>query len=195
MVKLQSFTRCSTTTRVLPPSVRISVLYSFYDVTMSLEIRPAKLEDVDAASSILLEAANWLAQTGEMRWKPEQFSPEQLEPLVNAGELHLAFQGSQAVGTMYLQLEDQAFWSDVQSAESLFIHKLAVSLNARGTGVAPAFIEFAKLEVQRRGRKYLRLDCRDHAKIRGIYENAGFELGDIGTFFDTIVCRYEIKLD
>jgi GNAT superfamily N-acetyltransferase len=162
---------------------------------MSLEIRPATIEDIDAASSILIEAANWLAQTGEMRWKPEQFSHESLEPLVHSGELYLAFQGTQAVGTMYLQLEDQAFWSDVRSAESLFIHKLAVGLQARGTGVAPALIEFAKLEVRNHRRKYLRLDCRDHAKIRAIYENAGFGLRDIGTFFDTIFCRYEIKLD
>jgi hypothetical protein len=54
---------------------------------MPFKIRPATLEEVDHASRILIDAANWLSQTGEMRWKPEQFSREMLEPLVNAGEL------------------------------------------------------------------------------------------------------------
>jgi GNAT superfamily N-acetyltransferase len=164
-------------------------------LSMSLEIRPATLEELDHASSILIQAANWLAQTGEMRWKPEQFSRELLEPLVHSGELYLAFRDDKPVGTMYLQLEDQTFWSDVPSAQSLFIHKLAVSLDARGTGVCQALIEFAKLEVRRRKRKFLRLDCRDSPKIRAIYENAGFELRDIGEFVGSIFCRYEIKLN
>ena len=162
---------------------------------MSLEIKPATLEELDQASSILIDAANWLAQTGEMRWKPEQFSPALLEPLVHSGELYLAFRDDKAVGTMYLQLEDQTFWSDVPKAESLFIHKLAVSLDARGTGVSQALIEFAKLEMQRRGRKFLRLDCRDDPNIRSIYQNAGFELRDIGEFVGSVFCRYEIKLN
>ncbi len=161
---------------------------------MAFEIRPAILKDIDAASKILIEAANWLAQTGEMRWKPEQFSFDLLEPLVHSGELYLAFRGLQAVGTMYLQLEDQAFWSDVPMGESLFIHKLAVNLDARGLGVSQALIEYAKLEVRRRERKYLRLDCRDHAKIRALYENTSFELRDTAEFLDTTLCRYEIKL-
>lgn len=162
---------------------------------MSLEIRPATLEEIAEATRILVEAATWLAQTGEMRWRPDQFSREMLEPLVESGELYLAFRGEHAVGTMYLQLEDQAFWSDVPAAESLFIHKLAVSLEARGTRVSQALIEFSKLEVLRRGRKYLRLDCRDHTKIRALYENAGFKLRDIGEFFNTMFCRYEIKFN
>ena len=95
---------------------------------------------------------------------------------------------------MYLQLEDQVFWSDVPMAESLFIHKLAVSLEARGTCVAQALLEFAKFEVRRRGRQYLRLDCSKNAKIRAVYEKAGFKLRDIGEFFKMVVCRYEIDL-
>lgn len=162
---------------------------------MAFEIRPARLEDLDDASSILVEAANWLSQTGEMRWKPEQFSHDLLEPLVNSGELYLAVQGSRAVGTMYLQPEDAFFWSDVAASESLFIHKLAVSLEARGTGVSQALIEFAKLEVLYHGRKFLRLDCSDNPKIRALYENAGFELRDIGKYSNTLFCRYEIKLN
>ncbi len=170
-------------------------MHSVYDEFMPFEIRLATLEDLDQASSILIEAAKWLAQTGEMRWKPEQFSRELLEPLVHSGELYLALRAEKAVGTMFLQLEDQFFWSDMPAAESLFIHKLAVDLGARGIGVSQALIKVAKLEVQRRGRKYLRLDCRDNPKIRAIYENAGFVLRDIGLFGDSVFCRYENKLD
>jgi GNAT superfamily N-acetyltransferase len=170
-------------------------MHPVYDDRMAFEIRPASLEDIDAASSILIEAANWLSQSGEMRWKTEQFSPGLLEPLVASGELYLAFLNDKAVGTMYLQLEDQVFWSDVPKAESLFIHKLAVSLEARGTGVSQALIGFAKLEVIRRERKFLRLDCRDTHKIRNLYENAGFELHDIGEYFKTMFCRYQMKID
>ncbi len=129
-----------------------------------------------------------------MRWKPEQFTRSMLEPLVHSGELHLAFQNERAVGTMYLQLEDQFFWSDVPPSESLFIHKVAVSVEARGTGVSQALIEFAKLEVRRLKRQYLRLDCRDNPKIRALYENARFSLRDIGMFGDSIFCRYEIQV-
>ena len=160
---------------------------------VNLEIRPATFEEIPKAIRILVEASLWLEQAGEMRWKPEQFTQATLEPLVHSGELHLAFCSGTAVGTMYLQLEDQIFWSDVPPAESLFIHKLAVAQEARGTGVANAMIEFAKLEVQRHGRKYLRLDCRDHPKIRAAYENAGFRLRDIGMFVGSMFCRYELE--
>jgi GNAT superfamily N-acetyltransferase len=162
--------------------------------TMNLEIRAAKLAEIDSAIQILLDATTWLEGVGEMRWNKHQFRLETLTPLAHSGELHLAFRDGQAVGTMYLQPEDQVFWSDMQKAESLFIHKLALSQQARGTGVATAMIEFAKLEVRRRERKYLRLDCRDHPKIRAIYENAGFKLRDIDMFIGSVFCRYELNL-
>ncbi len=161
---------------------------------MNLEIRPVTINEMGSAIQILLDATTWLEGTGEMRWNKNQFTRENLTPLVQTGELHLVFRGNIAVGTMYLQLEDQIFWSDVPAAESLFIHKLAVAQEARGTGVALAMIEFAKLEVLRRKRKYLRLDCRDQPKIRAIYENAGFKLRDIGEFVGSVFCRYEIDL-
>lgn len=170
-------------------------MYPVYDGCVAFEIRLATNNDIASASSILIEAAHWLAQTGEMRWSPAQFSPVSLEPLVDSGELYLAFRDDKAVGTMYLQPEDQVFWSDVPMAESLFIHKLAVSLNARGLGVSRALIEFSILEVRRRGRKYLRLDCRNEPNLRALYEDAGFLLRDIGEYFNTIFCRYEMKID
>lgn len=113
---------------------------------------------------------------------------------MHSGKLYVAFRDDNAVGTMYLQPEDAFFWSDLPASESLFIHKLAVGLEARGMGVSQALIEFAKLEVRRRERKFLRLDCRDHTKVRQLYESAGFVLRDIGLFGDSMFCRYEMAL-
>jgi GNAT superfamily N-acetyltransferase len=152
------------------------------------------MEEIPEAIKILVQASERLEQLGIPLWKPEQFRPETLEPLAHSGELHLAFFNHKAVGTMYLQLEDELFWSDEPPGESLFIHKLAVASQARGTGVARAMMAFSKLEVRRLKRKFLRLDCADRSALRRLYEGEGLVFRDfvqVGSFY---ACRYELEI-
>src|SRR5688572_24766914 len=52
-------------------------------------IARATAVEVNAASSILREAAEWLARRGEALWEMEELTPEQLLPHAAAGELWL----------------------------------------------------------------------------------------------------------
>ena len=129
------------------------------------------------AADILSEAAQWLTERGIPLWPPGEISPERLAPLAERGELYLAFSDSAAQGTLILQEEDALFWPDEPAGESLFLHKLAISRAAAGTGIAQRMIESAADEARRRRKRYLRLDCdANRPPLHRFYQSAGFTL-------------------
>ena len=159
-----------------------------------MRIVRAKLEETAVVSSILQDAAQRLVDRGEALWTPEQFDAERLEPIIQADEVILAYLENHAVGTAFLEREDPTFWPDVPAGESLFIHKLAVRSTMTGQGVATAIMDWAKLEVARVGRRFLRLDCADRPKLRAVYEGMGFRLRDIRHVGAFTACRYEFDV-
>jgi GNAT superfamily N-acetyltransferase len=96
---------------------------------------------------------------------------------------------------MRLQPRDEAFWDDVPSEESLFIHKLAVDNDVRGRGVSTALLEFARAEAVARGKRWLRLDCANRPKLRALYENFGFQFRDFKIVHGFEICRLELRLE
>ncbi len=153
-------------------------------VTIRSATVPAELE---AASSILVEVAGWLAARGMPLWEPAHLTTERLESSLGHGELFLAYGGDgAAVGTFLLQEADELFWPGDPPGEALYLHKLAVRRAAAGTGVAAAMLRWACEEAARRGRLFLRLDCdADRPALCSSYESAGFRAVDerqIGAF-------------
>ncbi len=157
--------------------------------------RAEKVEEA-VASTIVEEAANWLAARGEPMWGAEDCTPEALGPAIEAGELYLARVNGEPVGTMMLQWEDPRFWPDVPGGESAFIHRLAVRRSVAGKGVARALIDWAKTAARQAGRKYLRLDCdAKRPRLCAFYESAGFVRHSVRSMGRFLVARYEIVLN
>jgi GNAT superfamily N-acetyltransferase len=155
-------------------------------------IRQATPHDTETISSILSEAAQWLAQSGTPMWKGDELSPERLAADVANGLFYFAECDGEIAGTIKFQLEDALFWPDVSQAESAFVHRLAVRRRFAGGGVSSAMLRWAVERARALGRRYLRLDCEaSRARLRKVYEQFGFcHHSDrrVGPYF---VSRYE----
>jgi GNAT superfamily N-acetyltransferase len=159
---------------------------------MPLIVRQAQAQDIEAVSSILIEAASWLEERGTPLWCANELAPEQIQPLVKEGLFFLAESDGEAVGTLRYQLEDPLFWPDVPSGESAYVHRLAVRRRAAGGAVSSVLLSWAVNHTGSIGRKYLRLDCdATRPKLRAVYERFGFRHHSnrqVGPYY---VARYE----
>jgi ribosomal protein S18 acetylase RimI-like enzyme len=139
-----------------------------------LKIALAQLEDLDTVISILEEAAAWLHARGIVEQWPLTFSREFEAEHVAAGEVYLARQGGQAIGTLMLLWSDPRVWGAAPD-DAGYVHGLAIRRAAAGHGLGRRMLGWAETTILAAGRRYLRLDCwaKNHERCR-YYERAGF---------------------
>lgn len=152
-------------------------------------------EDTEAVSSVLQEAADWLAQSGSAMWKGDELSPARIADDVAKGLFYVAECDGEIVGTIKFQLEDTLFWPDIAQEESAFVHRLAVRRRFAGGAVSSAMLQWAVERARTLRRRYLRLDCEAaRARLRKVYEQFGFRHHSdrhVGPYF---VSRYEYEI-
>lgn len=141
--------------------------------------------DTAAAADIMREAAAWLRETGRPLWRPEDLTEERILAGVAKEDVCVGRADGEAAAAMILQWSDPVYWPEA-GGDSGFIHKLSVRRRFAGKGLARDMVEWAAREAQRRGKKYLRLDCAaDRVKLRAFYESLGFRLvglRDLGAY-------------
>jgi GNAT superfamily N-acetyltransferase len=159
---------------------------------MDVSIRQATPPDLDLVSSILLEAAHWLTESGKAMWRDEEIVPARIAADVAAGVFFLAECDGEAAGTVKFQLEDLVVWPDVPQHDSAFVHRLAVRRKFAGGGVSSALLRWAVERTRSLDRRYLRLDCEaSRPRLRAVYERFGFTHHSdrqVGPYFDA---RYQ----
>ena len=158
-------------------------------------IRQAMLRDTETVSSILSEAARWLAQSGAPMWKGDELAPARIGDDVANGLFYVAEWDGEIAGTIKFQLEDALFWPDVSQEESAYVHRLAVRRRFAGGVVSSAMLSWAVERARSLGRRYLRLDCEaSRTRLREVYERFGFRHHSerhVGPYF---VSRYELEI-
>ena len=160
-----------------------------------LTIRKANSDDTEQIAGVLLEAAQWLEQSGMKMWRGDELLPSHVDADVTEGLFHLAEYDGEIAGVVKFQLEDELFWPDVPAAQSAFVHRLAVRRRFAGRGVSTALLAWAVERARSLRRDYLRLDCEaSRSKLRSLYENFGFRHHSdrqVGPYF---VSRYEYEI-
>ena len=143
---------------------------------MPLAIRPAGPDDVEAVADVLAEVSAWLQSKGIAQW-PARFSADFLLGYVERGELYVATEDGDVVGTLTLQWTDPPFWGDRQDAG--FVHRLAMRRSHTGSG--RALLDWAEGQVAAKGRSFLCLDTlSSNTRLRRYYEDLGFRaVGEI----------------
>ena len=133
-------------------------------------IRTAEAEDLAEVIDILAECSEWLRSKGIVQW-PERFSPAQLLPSLEAGDLYVVEDGPTLAATVTLQWSDPMFWGD--RADAGFLHRMGVRRSHAGLG--RDILRWASAEVSARGRRYLCLDCLStNRRLRRYYEDDGY---------------------
>lgn len=139
---------------------------------MGLELRPADRSDVPAVIELLADTSAWLRSLGIDQWPP-RFSDSFISATVERGELQVAVEVGEVVGTITLQWSDPVFWGDRDDAG--FFHRLAVRRSHAGLG--RSLIDWADLQTEERGRPYLCLDAMtSNRRLRDYYEALDFEV-------------------
>jgi hypothetical protein len=162
-------------------------------------IRDASESEVQISASVLDETAAWCASHGLRAWDQGVFAYpngrgiRRLWEWHASGSLYLIWVDGVAVGTFSLLTRDNTFWPQAPD-DALYLHQFGVRRHASGIGHFA--IRWMRDEAQRRGRKYLRLDCLgDNPAIRRYYEAAGFaHRGDL-VIDEISYALYEMTID
>lgn len=145
---------------------------------MELQFARAIPADGQRVSTIVEEAARWLASKGIPQWswyltdEGRKTIPDRITKL----ETYLVTLGGNDVATFTLQWADRMFWGDKGEDEQAgYIHGLAVRRMFAGRGVGAAAIDWAGREIARRGRPFFRLDCMaENPRLCDFYRGQGF---------------------
>jgi GNAT superfamily N-acetyltransferase len=131
---------------------------------------------VAAVADVLAEGSAWLQSKGIAQW-PARFSADFLLGYVQRGELYVATEDGDVVGTVTLLWSDPPFWGDRQDAG--VVHRLAVRRSHTGSG--RALLDWAEGQVVAKGRSFLCLDTlSSNTRLRRYYEDLGFRaVGEI----------------
>ncbi|MGH9043796.1 MAG: GNAT family N-acetyltransferase [Acidimicrobiales bacterium] len=129
------------------------------------------MTEVPAVIEVLNSASTWLRSRGIAQW-PESFDQGPITSSAERGELYIAVDDENVVGTMTLQWSDPPFWGDRSDAG--FLHRLAVRRHHAGLG--RRLIDWADLHSELERRAYLCLDVMTpNLQLRRYYEALSFE--------------------
>ena len=150
-------------------------------------------ENTEDALAIIRESAEWLVSKGMPLWDPSDFDSSRVDK-AESRKYQVAYLERVPIAAMILQWEDREYWPDAED-DSGFIHKLSVRRAYAGQGFVQELIEWAKLEVVKQERSFLRLDCdANREKLRRVYEKMGFVEVDRRMVGSHFVAFFEIDL-
>lgn len=131
----------------------------------TLTIVQAQPSDIDIVISILEEAGQWL---------PGPFRRDRIASSIELGQVYLAKQEEEAIGTLTLQWSDKLVWGDVPD-DAGYVHRLAIRRAFAGNGLGRLLLQWAEDIAASVGKHYLRLDCwTDNLTLCQYYERAGY---------------------
>ena len=140
-----------------------------------MEVERARSDDAEAVRALVEEAAAFLTARGIRQWAPGALPSSVIPRGIARGEVWLVRAGPQLAAAVTLEDEDRETWGPSDGA-ALYVHRLVVARALSGTGVGRRLLDWAAGEAQRRGRRWLRLDCvATNTFLRRYYADAGFE--------------------
>ena len=155
---------------------------------LTMQIRPTTRNDLDTVMSIIEEARRTIAALGINQWQNGSPNRAMIEEDIALGQSRAVTLDGEIVGTFALIFDgeptyrviEQGSWSLPDRTESgewsyLAIHRVAVSVASRGTGVSTAIIRHAEDTARSLGRTSLRIDTHEgNVVMRRMLEKHGF---------------------
>ncbi|KXF82594.1 hypothetical protein [Enterovibrio coralii] len=83
-------------------------------------------EDWALIHRYLMQAIHRLRTAGIPLWEPEEVSIEALVGAYGADSLYMVMDKGQAIGGVFVLEEDELFWPEITTNDSLFFHKLVI---------------------------------------------------------------------
>jgi len=139
-----------------------------------LTVARATSDDAPALASILTEATGVKLNHGDDSWGSEPYSEQEAGRFIHLHPTYLAHKGTELVGTVTLQLDDESIWG-AQKPDAVYIHRLAVKSGYGGQGIGEQMLGWANEQAALSSRRFLRLDCdAANSGLCAYYEKQGF---------------------
>lgn len=154
---------------------------------MTVQIRPAALDDLNLICRLRLQRASWLAARGSDQWSTEaaglsiDYFAQAVGRALTLGETWIAEVNGAPAGTITVNdRADEQLWTERELADSLIVHYLIVDLRYAGAGVGNRLLAHAAALTRDRGRQWVRLDAwTTNSDLHAYYQRAGFRLARI----------------
>lgn len=150
--------------------------------TKQNKIRLTLPEELDALWALIEEARKSIAQLGIDQWQKGSPTRAYFEEDIAAKRSYVAVDTQGNIqGTMALFKEGEPIYDRIEKGAwrtndaYLAIHRVAVAISARGSGVSGALMDFAAKEARKEGLKSLRIDTHEgNRPMRAMLEREGF---------------------
>ena len=151
-------------------------------------IRATTPADVPAVMAIIEEARRTIATLGIDQWQNGSPNEAMITADVEAGQSRVVVKDGDVVGTfalidngepVYTVIEDGEWQTSDRDATGewtyIAIHRVAISVAHRGSGISTAVIRYAEESARSLGRTSLRIDTHEgHVIMRRMLERHGF---------------------
>ena len=150
---------------------------------MEIEIRAAKIQDIDAIERLYGAVLEFLTATvNTTGWNAEYPTRTDAEAAFSEDTLYVALLGGKLAGTVIINQRPapeyfgEPWRVDCEWSETLIVHTLATHPDYQRTGVAAALLRHAEKLARQRGYRAIRLDgYRENTTAFALYEKLGYE--------------------
>lgn len=146
-----------------------------------MQIRPATLNDVDPIMQLISEVVPLMRAAGNFQWDDTYPNPAVFENDINLNQLWVAdvdgaIGGVSAITTDQYEGYTQVGWDITLPA--IVTHRLAVSVQYQGRGIAAALMQQAETEAINRGINLLRVDTNSQNQAtQKLFPKLGYTFG------------------
>lgn len=163
-----------------------------------MEVLAAAPDEIATYAALGRAAQAWLRARGLGQYVPaahDEYAAA-VRSRVESGTLFAVKQGGGAVGFFSLDPAPSPWWP-VDGVPALYLAGMLVAQHAHGRGVGSHIIRWCAAEANRRGCRFVRLDCHaENAWLCGYYEGHGFVLeGRVEQHPGYDGCLYQLALD
>ncbi|MCL1901109.1 MAG: GNAT family N-acetyltransferase [Firmicutes bacterium] len=170
---------------------------------MEINIKKAKLNEIDKVLDLLKSAALWLKAETIDYWQnwlnPPELHVDWIKQGLKNKEFYFVYDSENTLLGMYrLQYNDEMFWGQ-QNIKAGYIHSFTTNRKYKGKGIGIKILQLIEKKLSDKGVDFLRLDCSPDIKgLCKYYESYGFrrigEPKDIGV--DGFICQlYEKRIN
>jgi len=149
-----------------------------------MEIRKTKAEDVSEIMPIFDEARTTIATLGIDQWQNGYPSSDVIEKDIEISRSYCILSDGEIVGTFALIDDGEPTYDEIFDGKwltgnakdtYLAIHRVAIPVKNRGSGISTKIIDFCADEARNKGKKSLRIDThRGNVVMRRMLEKNGF---------------------
>lgn len=146
-----------------------------------MEIKRAKIEDIDEIMSTVKLAVSDMHEQGIYQWDHTYPSKEIITKDINEGNLHLYVDENNIKGFVVLDEYQDKKYDELEwkynKGKYLVLHRLCVNPKYKGKGIATKLIEYADIFARDNNYSAIRLDTFiDNKRARGLYEKEGYKI-------------------